>query len=44
MSIVTKPAFLDDAYLTACEGTVVAINERGGIILDETNFYLTTFT
>lgn len=42
MSIVTKPAFLDDAYLTACEGTVIAINERGGIILDETNFYATS--
>ncbi|MGI9402794.1 MAG: alanyl-tRNA editing protein [Rhizobiaceae bacterium] len=42
MSIVTKPAFLDDAYLTACEGTVLEINESGGIILDETNFYATS--
>lgn len=42
MSNVTKLAFLDDAYLTACESTVVAINERGGIVLDETNFYATS--
>jgi misacylated tRNA(Ala) deacylase len=42
MSVVTKPAFLDDAYLTACEGTVVGINDQGGIILDETNFYATS--
>ncbi len=38
----TRLAFLDDAYLTACEGRVVAVNERGGIILDETNFYATS--
>ncbi len=39
MAFVTKPAFLDDAYLTACESKVVYINEQGGIILDQTNFY-----
>lgn len=38
----TRAAFLDDAYLTACEGRVIGINERGGIILDETNFYATS--
>ena len=38
----TRAAFLDDAYLTACEGRVIAINTRGGIILDETNFYATS--
>lgn len=38
----TKPVFLDDAYLTACECKVVAINERGGIILDQTQFYATS--
>ena len=42
MSSKTRKAFLDDAYLTACEGKVVAINERGGIILDCTNFYATS--
>ena len=42
MSEKTRKAFLDDAYLTACEGKVVAINERGGIILDSTNFYATS--
>jgi len=38
----TEKAFLDDAYLTACEAKVVAVNERGGIILDRTNFYATS--
>ncbi len=42
MSFATKKAFLEDAYLTACEGKVVGINERGGIILDTTNFYATS--
>ena len=42
MSSKTRKAFLDDAYLTACEGKVVAINERGGILLDCTNFYATS--
>ncbi len=39
MALKTRKAFLDDAYLTACEGTVIAISDRGGIILDCTNFY-----
>ena len=41
MPFVTRPAFLDDAYLTACEGTVLAVTDKG-IILDETNFYATS--
>ena len=42
MTFHTKPVFLDDAYLTACECSVVGINDRGGIILDQTNFYATS--
>ena len=42
MPFITRAAFLDDSYLTACEGTVLAITDRGGIILDETNFYATS--
>ncbi len=42
MSFATKPLFIDDAYLSTCESRVVAINERGGIILDQTNFYATS--
>lgn len=42
MPFTTRAAFLDDAYLTACEGTVLAVTDRGGIILDETNFYATS--
>ena len=42
MTVFTKPAFLDDAYLTACECKVLEINDQGGIILDQTNFYATS--
>ena len=42
MAYITKPAFIDDAYLTACEGKVLAITETGGIILNQTNFYATS--
>ena len=38
----TKPLFADDAYLATTEATVVAVNGRGGIILDQTNFYATS--
>ncbi|MER9028983.1 alanyl-tRNA editing protein [Mesorhizobium sp. M0674] len=38
----TEALFRDDAYLTAADATVVAINERGGIILDRTIFYATS--
>lgn len=33
--------FRDDAYQKSCDATVVAINERGGIVLDRTIFYAT---
>jgi misacylated tRNA(Ala) deacylase len=42
MTFSTRLAFLDDAYLAACEGKVLHVNERGGIILDATNFYATS--
>lgn len=42
MAYHTKPAFIEDAYLTACEAEVIAINDQGGIILDQTNFYATS--
>lgn len=36
---MTKPLFRDDAYLRETAAQVVAIHERGGIILDQTVFY-----
>ena len=42
MAYSTKPLFIDDAYLATTEAVVVAVNERGGIILDQTNFYATS--
>jgi misacylated tRNA(Ala) deacylase len=33
--------FRDDAYLKNCEATVTGINERGGILTDQTVFYAT---
>ncbi len=42
MVFATRPSFLDDAYLTACESKVIAINDHNGIILDQTNFYATS--
>ncbi|ESZ64142.1 alanyl-tRNA editing protein [Mesorhizobium sp. L103C131B0] len=38
----TEALFRDDAYLREADATVVAINERGGIILDRTIFYATS--
>lgn len=38
----TETVFRDDAYLTENEARVVAINDRGGIILDRTIFYATS--
>ena len=38
----TLPLFRDDAYLRDCDATVLAVNERGGIILDRTVFYATS--
>jgi misacylated tRNA(Ala) deacylase len=37
----TKLLFRDDAYLREVKATVLAVNERGGIILDQTSFYAT---
>lgn len=42
MSAATGKAFLDDAYLTACEARVEEITDRGAIRLDRTNFYATS--
>jgi misacylated tRNA(Ala) deacylase len=42
MSFVTETVFRDDAYLKEADATVVAINDRGGIILDRTIFYATS--
>ncbi|MFP1631232.1 alanyl-tRNA editing protein [Zhengella sp. ZM62] len=38
----TQCLFRDDAYLSTAEGRVVAVNDRGGIILDRTVFYATS--
>jgi misacylated tRNA(Ala) deacylase len=35
----TTLLFRDDAYLREVKATVLVVNERGGIILDQTNFY-----
>ncbi len=42
MAHTTEALFRDDAYLKTAEATVVAVNERGGIILDRTIFYATS--
>ncbi len=42
MAYVTQTLFRDDAYLKTAEAKVVAINERGGILLDRTIFYATS--
>ncbi len=38
---VTILLFRDDAYLQSCDATVMAINDRGGILLVQTVFYAT---
>lgn len=38
----TEALFRDDAYLKEAEAAVVAINDRGGVILDRTIFYATS--
>ena len=38
---MTLPLFRDDAYLTQTSAVVTGVNERGGIILDQTVFYPT---
>lgn len=42
MAFVTETIFRDDAYLKQTDATVLAINDRGGIILDRTIFYATS--
>ncbi|WP_193177615.1 alanyl-tRNA editing protein [Oricola nitratireducens] len=42
MAYPVKALFRDDAYLSVAEGNVTAINDRGGIILDQTCFYATS--
>jgi misacylated tRNA(Ala) deacylase len=41
MPMPTELLFRDDAYLPDAEATVIAINDRRGIILDRTVFYAT---
>ena len=38
---MTEALFRDDAYLRDCEATVVAITDRGGVVLDRSVFYPT---
>lgn len=38
---MTTPLYRDDAYRTSCQATVLAVNDRGGIILDQSVFYPT---
>lgn len=42
MANATEALFRDDAYLKTAEASVVAINDRGGVILDRTVFYATS--
>ncbi len=39
---VTELVFRQDPYARTCEARVVAVNDRGGIILDRTVFYATS--
>lgn len=39
---MSKKLFIEDAYLSTCDVKVVAINDRGGIILDQGIFYATS--
>ena len=36
---MTELLFREDAYLKSVDAIVQSINERGGIVLDRTNFY-----
>jgi misacylated tRNA(Ala) deacylase len=42
MAFVTEALFREDGYLAETEAEVVAVNDRGGIILDRTIFYATS--
>ena len=37
----TKKLFRDDAYLKSCDANIIGINDKNGIILDQTIFYPT---
>ena len=39
---MTQQLFRDDAYMKTCEAQVTGVNERGGILLDQTIFYATS--
>ena len=38
---MTKPLFRDDAYLKQATATVIALTDRGGVVLDQSIFYPT---
>ncbi|MDJ0614272.1 MAG: alanyl-tRNA editing protein [Rhizobiaceae bacterium] len=42
MAFHTKQLFVEDAYLSVCDCKVVEINDCGGVVLDQTNFYATS--
>ena len=42
MALRTEPLFREDAYLAEAAAEVLAVTERGGIILDRTVFYATS--
>jgi misacylated tRNA(Ala) deacylase len=42
MPFETLPLFRDDPYQRDCEARIVAITDRGGVILDRTVFYATS--
>ncbi len=42
MAFETEPLFRDDPYQRDCEAEIVAVNDRGGIILNRTIFYATS--
>ncbi|RWN28824.1 alanyl-tRNA editing protein [Mesorhizobium sp.] len=42
MAYRTDALFRDDAYLRTSDAVVVAVNDRGGVILDRTIFYATS--
>ena len=39
---MTEFLFRDDSYAAECDARIVAVNERGGIVLDRTVFYATS--
>jgi misacylated tRNA(Ala) deacylase len=42
MAFITEALFREGGYLAEAEASVIAVNERGGIILDRTVFYATS--